>query len=92
MTPLPRLQEVIGAAPSSPSTRAHSEDEIFAAGWARTEGGAMFFNKAKGRTLLCDEKLPRGWAYSKGSMKEGAAKVVYENLVTEECCSEPPKA
>ena len=75
---------------SSP-IRMYTEDEIFAAGWTRTAGGALFFNKAQGRTLLSDEALPRGWAYSKASMKDGGAKV-YENLVTGECCKEPPSS
>ena len=70
-------------------TPSYSEDDVFTAGWVRTAGGAIFFNKAKGRTLLSDEKLPRGWAFSKTSLIEGGRKM-YENLITGECRSEPP--
>ena len=83
----PQLDES-GAAQS---LRIYSEDDIFAAGWARTSGGALFFHKMQGRTLLCDDELPRGWAYSKASLTEGGAKT-YENLVTGECRCERPSS
>jgi hypothetical protein len=72
-----------------PSVCSYSEDEIFTAGWVRTSGGALFFSKEQGRTLINDDKLPRGWAYSKSSIAQGNKKV-YENLVTGECRDDFP--